>query len=141
MPIAVYASETWTILEEDERKLLVFEMQCLRTILGVTLRDRLRNVDIRKRLGVNRTIIDIIRRRRLQWFGHLNRLPDTSYVKRIYKEDFTNKRPRGRPPKRWSDHIRYDTNLPLLTAERLAKDRIGWRQNVNSNVARLSGVC
>ena len=84
VPIAVDASETWTILEEDERRLLVFEMQCLRTILGVTLRDRLRNIQIRNRLGVDKTIVDIIRKRRLQWFGHLNRLPESSLVKKIY---------------------------------------------------------
>ena len=128
--------------KKEESKLLVFEMKCLRAILGVSLRDRARNVDIRSRLTVDKTIIDIIRRRRrrLQWFGHLNRLPDTSFVKKAYKLDFTNKRPRGRPPKRWSDHIRQDTNLPILTAERLSKDRIKWKKAVRTNVARLSGV-
>ena len=112
-------------------------MQCLRTILGVSSHDRIRNTDIRKRLGVKKTIIDIIRKRRLKWFGHLNRFPDSSYVKKVYRDDFKNKRPRGRPPKRWSDQIRFDTNLPLLTAERLAKDGTRWNQSPSEEPIKL----
>ena len=33
-----------------------------------------------------------------------------------YKQDFVNTRPRGRPPKIWTDKIRRDTGLHLLTA-------------------------
>ena len=46
LPIATYASETWTLKSEDTRKLTVFEMRCLRSILGTTLADRIRNTDI-----------------------------------------------------------------------------------------------
>jgi len=49
------------------------------TGMGVSIRDRLRNVDVRKKLTVDKTIIDIIRSRRLHWFGHLNSLPETSF--------------------------------------------------------------
>ena len=38
--IAMYAAETWTIKSKDSRKLEAFEMQCLRTIFGVKLCDR-----------------------------------------------------------------------------------------------------
>jgi hypothetical protein len=71
VPVAVYASETWTIRVEDQRKLSVFEMRCLRCLLGVTLRDRIRNENVRQRLGIDSTILDIIRKKRLQWFGHV----------------------------------------------------------------------
>ena len=53
-----------------------------------------------------------------------------------YKKDFVNTRPRGRPPKRWTDIIRPDTVLPLLTAGRNASDRNGWRRR---NVERAGG--
>jgi len=43
---------------------------------------------------VDKTIIEIIRSRWLHWFEHLNRLPETSFVKKAHKVDFTNKRPR-----------------------------------------------
>ena len=63
VPIAIYASETWTLLTEDERKLEVFENFCLRTILGVTLRDRVRNTKVKSELKIERSITYIIRKK------------------------------------------------------------------------------
>ena len=77
----------------------------------------------------------------MKWFGHIIRQPNTSYVKKVYKEEFNGKRPKGRPPKRWSDQIRLDTDVPLLTAERASKDRKNWRKTIAWNASRLSGVC
>ena len=47
LPIATYGSESWTLRKIDKNKLEVFEMRCLRTIAGVKLCDRVRNVNIR----------------------------------------------------------------------------------------------
>ena len=136
LPIATYASETWTLKSEDTRKLTVFEMRCLRSILGTTLADRIRNTDIITRSGIRHTIIDHIKTRRLSWFGHVVRRPEDSYVYKAYKDDFTQARPKGRPPKRWSAQIREDTGLPLLTLERRAPNRGRWRGDVRLVNAR-----
>ena len=45
-----------TLKAEDTRRLEAFEMRCLRAILGVTRRDRLRNELLRKTLNVPNTI-------------------------------------------------------------------------------------
>ena len=74
----------------------------------------------------------------MNWFGHVVRRGDESYVKKSYKNEFANKRPSGRPPKRWRDLVREDVGLPLLTAERIAKDRSKWRSLVESKCARIS---
>ena len=42
VPIATYASGTWTLRSSETRRLEVFEMRCLRAILGVTCRERLK---------------------------------------------------------------------------------------------------
>ena len=136
LPIATYASETWTLKSEDTRKLTVFEMKCLRSILGTTIADRIRNTDIITRSGIRHTIIDHIKRRRLSWFGHVVRRPKDSYVYKAYKDDFTQAIPRGRPPKRWSAQIREDTGLPLLTLQRRALNRGRWRGDVRLVNAR-----
>ena len=81
IPIAIYASEIWTLRTEAERRLLTFEMRCLRNILGVSLRDRYRNEQIRQLLKIDKTIVDTIRKKTLQRFGHLNRLHETSLRK------------------------------------------------------------
>ncbi len=113
VPIAIYASETWTLRAAEARMLEVFEMRCLRVIMGVTLRDR-----VRRELGVKSTITDTVKKKRNSWFGHVVRRPRDEYVAVAYREDFGNPRPRGRPPKRWRDQIREDTGLPLPTVER-----------------------
>ena len=41
MSILLYGSETWTLKKDDENRLLVFEMTCLRKILGVTRLDKI----------------------------------------------------------------------------------------------------
>ena len=127
VPIAIYASETWTLKAEDSRKLTVFENDCLRAMVGKTRRDRCKIADIKKKLGVKKEIINVIKNRRLNWFGHVCRRDTNSYVKRAYKEEFAGKRKRGRPPKRWSEQVRQDLGIPLLTLERYAQDRNKWR--------------
>ena len=129
LPIATYASETWALTNTDEKKLLVFEMQCLRSILGVSRLNRIRNEEIRRITGSEKTIIEMIKEKRLKWFGHVCRKETDSWVLQAYKQDFPHRRPRGRPPKRWVDLIRKDTGLPILTAERNVQHRRGWRQS------------
>ena len=50
LSIASYGAETWTLKKTDEQRLRVFEMACLRKILGVSRMDRLRNTTIRDEL-------------------------------------------------------------------------------------------
>jgi hypothetical protein len=50
LPVLLYGSECWVIKKEDEKKVLAVETSCLRRMLGVTRRDRIKNEDIRKRV-------------------------------------------------------------------------------------------
>ena len=72
--IILYNSETWTMKEEQRRKLRVFEMIVLRKICGVTRKDRRRNVDTLKELSIKRDIISVIQYRQLTYFGHATRM-------------------------------------------------------------------
>uniref|UniRef100_A0A0B7BTJ8 Uncharacterized protein n=2 Tax=Arion vulgaris TaxID=1028688 RepID=A0A0B7BTJ8_9EUPU len=49
-------------------------MKCLRRMLGVTRRDRLRNEDIRKKVGTT-SVLNFIKKQQIKWFGHTSRLP------------------------------------------------------------------
>jgi hypothetical protein len=53
-------------------------------------------------------IINYDKSQRLSWFGHVNRMPETSVVKKIYKWKQLTVRPAGRPKSRWEDDIRND---------------------------------
>ena len=65
IPIDIYASETWSLKKEDEKKLTVFENNCLRAMAGKCIRDRVKMEDIRKGLGAGTHIVGLIKRNRL----------------------------------------------------------------------------
>ena len=138
VPIAIYASETWTLKTEDYQRLTVFENDCLRAMVGKTRMDKCKMVDIRRRLGENDNIVNKIKRRRLNWFGHVTRRDGDSFVKRAYKEEFEGKRRPGRPNKRWVDQIRQDLRIPILKAERCARDRNAWKSRISKECAKTS---
>jgi len=70
-----YGSETWTLERREEKRLEKTEMRMLRRILGLTLRDKKRNDDIRRILRVA-CITDKVREARLRWLiGHVCTTP------------------------------------------------------------------
>ena len=50
-------------MKEDSTRL---EMRCLRNILGVSLRDQLKNEKIGQLLNVDKSLTDMIRKKRMQ---------------------------------------------------------------------------
>ena len=51
MSVLLYGAETWPVMQAENRRLRTLQMWCLRYILGLTLWDRQRNVDILKQVG------------------------------------------------------------------------------------------
>jgi hypothetical protein len=123
LPIATYGAESWVLRKSDCQKLEVFEMRCLRTILGVNLLDKIRNDEIRHRLNIKSTITEVVSRRRLKWFGHVVRMPQHRLPYQAYMQDFSSRRQPGRPPTRWKDQIPKDTGMAIQQAECSAKGR------------------
>ena len=50
-PVLLYGAECWTVRKKEEQIPEKKEMRMLRRIKGVTLRDRVKSVDIKKELG------------------------------------------------------------------------------------------
>ena len=128
-PVLLYGSETWTLTTKLKSKVQATEMRILRLIYGVTRRDRIRNDSIRAALKVT-SILSIIEKSQLRWFGHVIRMDDTRDVKRMYDWKPKAKRPLGRPRKRWKDQIKEITSKEIDdfdTVETTAKDRKAWR--------------
>ena len=121
-PVLIYGSETWTMKRREEERLQRTEMRMLRWILGLTLRDKKRNDDIRRILGVA-CITDKVREARLRWFGHVQRREEEDCVRRILEADVHGQRSRGRQRKRWIDVVKYnmeDLRLDLMDVENRA---------------------
>ena len=70
-------------------KLKVFERKVLRRIYGLTKQKdgtwRIKTNEELNRLTDNKNIINYIKAQRLAWFGHVQRMPDTSMVKKVYE--------------------------------------------------------
>ena len=73
-------------------------------------------------------IINYVKAQILSWFGHINRMPETSTVKKTHKwKPFTG-RPVGRPKSRWEDDIRKDVKtMKLIKWTEQVQDRLKWK--------------
>ena len=90
----------------------MFERKILRNIFGPTKEDngnwRIKTNIEMDELIKHRNIINYVKAQSLSWFAHINRMPETSTVKKIHKwKPFTG-RPVGRPKSRWEDDVRND---------------------------------
>jgi hypothetical protein len=73
-PVMLYGAERWPTKRRHAQQLSIAEMCMLRWICGNTRRDRVRNDDIRERLGVT-PVEEKLVQHRLRWFGHIRRRP------------------------------------------------------------------
>ena len=62
----VYASENWAASVEEEQRMERNENVMLRWMCGVTLRDKVPTVELRRRLG-NEGAVEVMRQDRLKW--------------------------------------------------------------------------
>jgi hypothetical protein len=60
-----------------------------------------------------RNIINYVKSQRLSWFGLINRILETSVVRKIYKWKSFTGRPAGRPKSRWEDDVRNEMRRQL----------------------------
>jgi hypothetical protein len=105
------ASETWVLKETIIRKLLVFEREILRRIFGPTKENQIWRIKTNGELGKlikHKNIVNHIKAQRVSWFGHVQRMPDTRTVKKIFKLNPLTKKSQGRPKYRWEENVKQD---------------------------------
>ena len=135
IPAALYGAETWGMKAEDRRRLDVLEMKCLRSMCGVSLWHRLRNEEIRRRVGVQRELSSRADMAVLRWFGHMERMEDERMTKRVMVAEVRGVRARGRPRLGWKDGVRRALDvrgMALAQGEMVARNRTEWREVVNA---------
>src|ERR1700733_15508547 len=117
--VLLYGSECWCLRKEDERKLLVAEMSWLRRIRGRSRREKIRNEVTRKELGAEETVIDRIRKGRLKWFGHIERMNNNRLPIAALHGHVEGERSRGGQHKTWMDNIREDMKIKGIEMTRI----------------------
>ncbi|KAG7308870.1 hypothetical protein JYU34_006132 [Plutella xylostella] len=126
LPTLTYGAETWTLTKETVHRIRVAQRAMERAMLGISLRDRIPNVVIRKRTKV----FDVgmrVAELKWEWAGHLARREDGRWTKAVtewWPRD--GRRAVGRPPARWSDDICKVAGKQWIRA---AQDRKNWRTN------------
>ncbi|KAG7296473.1 hypothetical protein JYU34_020218 [Plutella xylostella] len=124
LPVMTYGAETWCFTKGLIHKLRVAQRAMERAMLGVSLRDRIRNEEIRRRTKVT-DIAKRISTLKWQWAGHVARRADDRWSRKVLEwRPRVGKRRVGRPPTRWSDDLRKVAGSRWM---QMAGDRLGWR--------------
>ena len=93
-----YGSETRPLLVDVELQYERAEMQMIRWMCGISLKDRRINEELRRLVGVE-SITTFIRGGRLRGYGHVMRKGDEYLVKKCMEYRVECRRPVGRPRK------------------------------------------
>ncbi|KAL5137691.1 Craniofacial development protein 2 [Glycine soja] len=129
-PAILYGTECWAVKSQHENKVGVAEMRMLRWMCGKTRQDKIRNEAIRERVGVA-PIVEKMVENRLRWFGHVERRPVDSVVRRVNQmERRQTIRGRGRPKKTIREVIKKDLELNDLDRS-MVLDRTLWRKLIH----------
>lgn len=134
-PVVMYASETWVMTARDEEALNVWERKVLRRIYG-PIRDedgwRVRTNQEIYQLYEDPSLVTEIKRGRLRWLGHVERMPESRAVRKTFRQRPEGRRLQGRPRKRWLEDVEEDLReLGVRGWRRRALDREDWRGVVN----------
>ena len=77
----------------------------------------------------------------LSWFRLINRMPETSTVRKICKWKPSTKRPVGRPKSRWEDDVRSDLRkMKLIKWVEQVQDLLKWK-NIVEKAKTVPELC
>ena len=126
--VILYGSECWALTKKLEDLIVKCDRRMLRYLAGVSLRDRVASEEVLRRCGI-KSIVSIINRKQLGWFGHVARRDEDELLGRIGSVEAPGRAPRGRPKKTWKGRVE-DLLRNTGVAEEEAMDRSRWRDVV-----------
>ena len=104
IPTMTYEAEIWTTTKQLEQKLITAQRAMERRMLNITIRDKIRNSEIRKQTQVKDIMVKI--KAKWRWIGHLIHRDDNRWTRRVTEWQPRNgKRTRGRQKRRWRDDL------------------------------------
>ena len=130
--VLLYASETWTLTSALEKRLEAAEMWLYRKITRTSWKDKPKNEEVLKQLGLTETsLVKTIKRRKLAYYGHIRR--HDSLQRKILEGKIEGKRGRGRRRKSWIENIVESSGMKINECSKIARDRERW-YSVTSNL-------
>ena len=126
------ACELRTLTAELQRRIHAMEMRCYRKLLHTSYKDHVTNEEvcakIQQAIGPLEDLLTIIKRYKLQWYGHVSCSP--GLAKTIVQGTVKGGSRQGRQRKRWEDNIREWTGLEFAKSQRAVENREIWRKLV-----------
>lgn len=124
LPCLTYGCQTWTFDTKTKQKIQTTQRAMERSCLGLKLRDRVRNTNIRKKTNVT-DALRFSQSLKWKWAGHVARHSDNRWTKTVTEwKGPRGSRARGRPCARWQDEIVTTAGKNWLD---IAKDRDKWQ--------------
>ena len=106
-------------------------MRCYRKILHISYKDPVPNEEVRAKIqqaiGPHEHLLTIVKRRKLQWYGHVSR--SSGLAKTILQGTVKGGKRQGRQSKRWED-IREWTGPEFAKSQVAVENRRKWRKLV-----------
>jgi hypothetical protein len=103
--VLIYGAEIWDLYEDDRRRINEIEMYALRRSAMTSKLDRKTNEYIRGKMNTQYKILDVITRKQLIWYGHVERMDPTRLPKIMIHWEPEGRKEQGRPRRNWKEGI------------------------------------